>query len=61
MQRRAFVQGLVATAMLGRAAGARAADRLPVVGVVVGASPVSEIAGLEPIYPGMLGFLQGLS
>ena len=61
MQRRAFVQGLVATAMLPHANGARAADRLPVVGVVLGASPVTEMAGPEPIHLGMRGFLQVLS
>ncbi len=60
MQRRAFVQGLAATAML-PCAGARAADRLPVVGFVSGATPVGELAGPEPIYLGMRGFLQGLS
>jgi putative tryptophan/tyrosine transport system substrate-binding protein len=61
MQRRAFVQGLVATAMLGRADGARAADRLPVVGVVFAISPVGEMAGPEPVSPYMRAFLQGLS
>ena len=61
MQRRAFVQGLVVTAMLPHANGARAADRLPVVGVVFGAAPVGDLAGPEPINSGMRAFLQVLS
>ena len=59
MQRRAFVTGLSAAAF---ALNARAgeAGRLPVVGLVFGATPLAEMAGTDPISPVARGFVHGL-
>jgi putative tryptophan/tyrosine transport system substrate-binding protein len=57
MDRRTLLR-LAAAAPL--AARASAAERLPVVGFVLGASPVGEMAGAEPVSPVTRAFVQGL-
>ena len=60
MQRRAFVTGLSAAAAFPLTARAGEAGRLPVVALVLGATPPAEMAGPEPIAPVVRAFLQGL-
>ena len=60
MQRRAFVTGLAAAAAFPLAARAGEVGRLPVVGLVFGATPLAEMAGPEPVSPTARAFLLGL-
>ena len=60
MQRRAFVTGLSAAAAFPLTARAGEAGRLPVVGFVLGAVPLAEMAGPDPIAPVAAAFLHGL-
>jgi putative tryptophan/tyrosine transport system substrate-binding protein len=60
MHRRNFIT-LLGAAAFPRAACAGEAGRLPVVGVVFALSPVTEMAGPEPVAPSMRALLQGLS
>ena len=59
MQRRTFVTGLAA-AVLPLKARAGEAGRLPVVGFVLSATPLAEMAGPDPVAPFVRAFLQGL-
>ena len=60
MQRRTFVTGLSAAAAFPLTAQAGEAGRLPVVALVLGATPLAEMVGPEPISPVAAAFLNGL-
>jgi putative ABC transport system substrate-binding protein len=60
MNRRAFVTGLGAVLAAPRAAEAQQVGKVYRVGLIVSTSPVSEMAGSEPIHPSIRAFVQGL-
>ena len=60
MQRRAFVTGLAAAAAFPLAARAGEAERVPVVALVFGATPLVEMAGPDPVSAPARAFLHSL-
>ena len=60
MNRRAFVTGLGAVLAAPLAAEAQQAEKVYRVGLIFTTSPVSEMAGPEPVHPSARAFVQGL-
>src|SRR5262249_23121865 len=60
MNRRAFVTGLGAMLAAPLGAGAQRVGKVYRVGIIASTSPVSEMAGPEPVHPSIRAFVQGL-
>src|SRR5262245_30442942 len=60
MNRRAFVTGLGAMLAAPLGAGAQQVGKVYRVGIIATTSPVSEMAGPEPVHPSIRAFVQGL-